>query len=413
MTPDDLSRLIDWILAQGLAGRPETELLPALCNRLIAADVPVLRANIYEPTLHPIVGGHLFIWWRGDRQAVREDWDRGGGPQAGGPQAGEAQASGEQSPFDHMIAAQKATVRIRLAERDRGAGFPLFETFRSKGGTDYFAIQVPFGAGRVLGQVDRVLLSWVTDAAMGFGARHIEVFQRLAGALALAVKDASNVHIAHSVIGTYLGEDAGRRVLSGEIERGAGETIRAALWYCDLEGFTALADTTPPDRLIAMLDDYFDCMVTTLNAHGGQVLKFMGDGLLAIFALEDDAASCRAALDAAERAQERLAAVSAERAAAGLPVSAFDIALHLGEVMYGNIGARRRLDFTVLGPAVNEASRIESLCRFLQRRLLVSAAFAGAAAGNAGRLVSLGEHRLRGVQAPQELFTLRPDRDPL
>jgi len=398
MSPDDVAKLIDWIVAEGLKGTPETELLPGLCRRLIAGGVPLLRANIYEPTLHPIVGGHLFIWWRGERQAAREDWDRGdAGPQAGG----------SLSPFDHMIAADKRTVWVRLADSDRDAGFPLFEEFRSRGGTDYFAVQVPFGEERVLGQVDRVLLSWVTDAVMGFGAWHLEVFERIAGALALAVKDASNFHIAHSVIGTYLGEDAGRRVLSGEIERGAGETIRAALWYSDLEGFTKLADVTPRDRLLAMLDDYFDCMVTILHEHGGQVLKFMGDGLLAIFTQEDDAASCRAALDAAERLQDRMAALTAERESAGLPVSAFYLALHLGEVMYGNIGARRRLDFTVLGPAVNEASRIETLCRSLRQRLLVSSAFARAAQENTARLVSLGEHQLRGVRAPQELFTLR------
>ena len=400
MSPDEISRLNDWIVAEGLKGTPETELLPALCRRLIAADIPLLRANIYEPTLHPIVGGHLFIWWRGERQAVREDWNRSGA----GPQAG-----GSLSPFDHMIVAEKRTVRVRLANSDQDAGFPLFEEFRSRGGTDYFAIQVPFGEARVLGQVDRVLLSWVTDAAMGFGVWHLEVFERIAGTLALTVKDASSFHIAHSVIGTYLGEDAGRRVLSGEIERGAGETIRAALWYCDLEGFTKLADRTPRDRLLAMLDDYFECLVTTLNEHGGQVLKFMGDGLLAIFALGDDASSCRAALDAAEALRHRLAALTAEREAARLPVSAFYVALHLGEVMYGNIGARRRLDFTVLGPAVNEASRIESLCRSLQQRLLASAAFAEATGDSSKRLVSLGEHCLRGVRAPQELFTLRQD----
>ena len=201
-------------------------------------------------------------------------------------------------------------------------------------------------------------------------------------------------------------------MLSGEIDRGTGSTIHAALWYCDLQGFTRLAETTPRDQLLGMLDDYFECMVTTVHDFGGHVLKFMGDGLLAIFNLDDDAESCRAALDAAERVIERLAELTAQRSAAGLPATGFYIALHFGDVMYGNIGARRRLDFTVVGPAVNEISRIEAMCRALEQSLVISSAFAETARESADRLVSLGRYALRGVRRPQELFTLDvPDDD--
>ena len=155
-----------------------------------------------------------------------------------------------------------------------------------------------------------------------------------------------------------------------------------------------------------MLDDYFECMVTTVHESGGEVLKFMGDGLLAIFNLRDDAESCRAALEAADRVLGRIAQLTVSRRDAGLPVSGLYVALHIGDVMYGNIGARDRLDFTVVGPAVNEVSRIEAMCRALEQSLVVSSAFAEAAAGSADRLVSLGRYALRGVRKPQELFTL-------
>ncbi len=220
------------------------------------------------------------------------------------------------------------------------------------------------------------------------------------------MKASATYRVATGLIETYLGKDAGQRVLGGTIERGSGETIRAALWSCDLQGFTKLADAMPRDQLLALMHDYFEGMVTTIDEHDGHVLKFIGDGILAIFNMGDDAKSCRAALEAADRAMGRMAEVSAKRQAAGLPVTRFSIGLHVGDVLYGNIGAPNRLDFTVIGPAVNEVSRIESMCRALDQDLIVSSAFAKAANGSRERLVSLGRYVLRGVRRPQELFTL-------
>jgi adenylate cyclase len=305
-----------------------------------------------------------------------------------------------------MIVANAEKFRRRLGRSDEPPRFPLFDGFRQKSGTDYFAMQTRFGKASALGPVDRILSSWLTDAPDGLSESHLTAIEQIAPALALAVKTSSTYRIASTVIETYLGRDAGRRVLSGSIERGSGESIRAALWHCDLRGFTRLADTTPRDPLLAMLDEYFETMVTTVHEFGGQVLKFMGDGLLAIFTLGDDAESCSAALHAAERALHRVGELTAARKGSGLPVSEFYIGLHLGEVMYGNIGARDRLDFTVVGPAVNEVSRIESMCRALEQNLVVSSAFAEAAKESTDRLVSLGRYALRGVRKSQELFTL-------
>ena len=394
---DEALEIIQWTVSEGLNGTPETKLLPGLCERLMRAGIPLLRVNVYQPTLHPMIGGHLFIWWRGDPVARQEDWDRN---------VNELRSEEALSPFEHMISTDTQKLRRRLDRYDETPKFPLFDEFGQRGGTDYFAMQTRFGSTSALGPVDRILTSWLTDAPDGFPEAHLTAIEQVAPSLALAAKGSSTYRIANTVIETYLGRDAGQRVLSGAIERGSGETIRAVLWYCDLRGFTKLADTIPRDRLLAMLDDYFESMVTTVQEFRGQVLKFMGDGLLAIFTLDDDAESCRAALNAAERVLHRVEKLTAARKTSGLPVSEFSIGLHLGEVMYGNIGARDRLDFTVVGPAVNEASRIEAMCRGLEQNLVISSAFAEAAKGSTHRLVSLGRYALRGVRKPQELFTL-------
>ncbi len=388
--------IIQWLVSAGIEGTPETELLPALGERMIAAGIPLLRANVYQPTLHPMIGGHIFVWWRGEDRAQEQSWDR---------MPVDPKSQSDPSPFERMIVAGDMRVRRRLKAADISE-LPLLQEFRNRGGTDYLALQSRFGEAHVMGPVDRILTSWVSDAPGGFSDDQLAAIERIAPALALAAKGSSTYRIAETVIEVYLGRDAGKRVLGGTIERGAGESIRAALWSCDLQGFTKLADAVPRDQLMALLDDYFDCMVTTLHDRGGQVLKFRGDGLLAIFNYGEDAESCAAALSAAEQALRHVDELTARRQAAGLPVSRFYIGLHVGEVMYGNIGAQDRLDFTVVGPAVNEVARIEAMCRSLDQSLVISTAFAAAAENSDQRLVSLGRYALRGVRRPQELFTL-------
>lgn len=397
MTPESALDITQWVVSEGLKGSSETEILTGFCQRLVKEGVPLLRANLSQPTLHPIIGGHNFIWWRDEEKAVEEDWQRSFNREG-------VQAS--RIPFSYMVSENLWRMRYRLGPDAAPTEFPLLERFAMRGGTDYFALAIAFGTVRRLGPADRILSSWVSDASTGFDDHHIAVIEQLAQPLALAAKNASAYRIANSVIATYLGADAGRRVLDGEIVRGTGETIRAALWFCDLEGFTKIADTAPRDQLLGMLDDYFECMVTAVHEHGGQVLKFMGDGLLAIFKGDSVADSCDAALDAADWLLRHMSRVTAKRVGENLPVTGFRVVLHLGDVMYGNIGARDRLDFTVVGPAVNEVSRIEAMCRSLEQTLAISATFAEAASRSRDRLVSLGRYALRGVRRPQELFTL-------
>ncbi len=391
--------LANWIIEQGLQGTQETTLLEGLCQRLTAGGVPLLRVNICLPTLHPVIGGHLFIWRRDEPTAIEEDWGRN---------VAAAGREYSRTPFDYMMTTGAPSLRRRLGRGDSRSELAMLDRFRREGGTDYLVLQTTFGAAHRLGPADRVLTSWLTDAPDGFDEAHVAAVERLTPALALAMKAASTYRIASGVIETYLGKDAGRRVLSGTIERGAGETIRAALWFCDLQGFTKLSDATPRDQLLGLMHDYFECMVDTVDEFDGHVLKFMGDGILAIFNKGDDGASSRAALEAADRVVDRVAQVTARRQGRGLPVTRFYLALHLGDVLYGNIGARNRLDFTVIGPAVNEVSRIEAMCRALDQDIIVSSAFADAARDSCDRLISLGRYVLRGVRRPQELFTLVP-----
>jgi adenylate cyclase len=220
---------------------------------------------------------------------------------------------------------------------------------------------------------------------------------------------ASTAHIIETLVETYLGRDAGHRVLSGHIQRGVAEKISAVLWFSDLQGFTRITDTAPPEHLVPLLNDYADAIVSALRGEGGEVLKFMGDGILAIFDAAAPQDACRQALDAAADAIRRVGALNQRRAADGQPVTHFYLGLHVGEVFYGNIGSFDRLDFTVVGPAVNETSRIAAMCRSLDQDVLLSSAFAEAAGPSRSRLVSVGRYALRGVQRPQELYTLEPE----
>jgi adenylate cyclase len=213
----------------------------------------------------------------------------------------------------------------------------------------------------------------------------------------------STRRVAQQLLDTYVGHRTGERVLSGAIRRGTGEAIRAVIWYCDIRGFTTLADSMARDEVISLLNDFFETMVDAVAAEGGETLKFVGDAMLAIFDLrgEEVANRCGAAMRAARAAIAKIAERNAERAATGRPQIRFGLALHLGEVSYGNIGAANRLDFTVIGPAVNHAARLEKLASELGRPLVASASFV---AGCSEPMTNLGKFQLRGVLEPQDVF---------
>jgi len=223
--------------------------------------------------------------------------------------------------------------------------------------------------------------------------------------LALVLETKEMRRIATTLLETYLGQGAGQRVLSGAVKRGDGTTIAAALWYCDLRGFTRMSEELPRDQVIGVLNDWFACMAAPVHARGGEVLKFIGDAMLAVFPMEhrDAEIASNAALEAAREAVAAMEAHNIACIECGEPSVDFGIALHMGPVIFGNIGAPDRLDFTVIGPAVNRVVRIEEMCRKLQCGVLVSAEVARHCRAP---LASIGRHDRRGVGTPVELFTL-------
>jgi adenylate cyclase len=288
-----------------------------------------------------------------------------------------------------------------LADPGGCEGFEVLEDLRAQGDTEYLAHLVSFGGvSQAPTALYGVALSVCTDAPGGLGAETACLLEDLAPLLGLAAYRIALLTVTTDVLGAYVGRDAGRRVLMGEMRRGQGHVLPAALMIADLRGFTSVAETEG-EGLISRLGEHLAAMTEPVEAAGGEVLKFMGDGLLAAFPAGEGSspdAACRAALRAARDALARNAAVDARHPGSALPL---DVALHLGDVFYGNIGAGSRLDFTVIGPAVNEVARIETLCGALDRPLLMSAPLA-ACCGE--EVVSLGRHLLRGVAEPREIF---------
>jgi adenylate cyclase len=401
MQAERIFDLIDWIAETGLAGADELELLDGFCRRALVAGIPLRRGLVGMDTLHPVLEGRVFAWQRDTGTVTQSDYQRSA-----------PDTENEKwlnSPFFFLIESGQRHLRRKLELRNAPFEFPVLDDLRAQGVTDYLALLHPFGADSVLGRMDGLFSSWTTDQPGGFEDWQIAALERLVAHLAQPLKALAIGRIADTLVDTYLGRDAGHRVLAGHIERGVAERIPAVLWNSDLQGFTRITDTVPPEQVIPLLNAYADVIVSAVHDNGGQVIKFIGDGILANFAVDDPEAACCRALDAAEQAQERVKDLNRTRKADGLPVTRFYLGIHVGEVFYGNIGSVERLDFTVIGPAVNEVSRIGALCRSLDQDVLLSSAFAAAAGRHRCRLVSVGRYALRGVQRPQELFTLDPE----
>jgi adenylate cyclase len=396
MTEAEIAELADWIAEAGLMGRSETALLDGFCERALACGLPLARTIMFMDTLHPIYEGRAFRWEREKPEATLTEYLRS--------TDGELAKRWQSSPFYLLLQSGQTMLRRRI-NADSEAEFSNFREFRAAGITDYVAIVNPFAADGVIGEMDCFYSSWMTDRDDGFSDADIAALQRLMAFLGLAIKSASLGRIAATLVETYLGRDAGRRVLRGGIARGVADRIEAVLWFSDLRNYTRISDTSSPEHIIPMLNDYADAVVSAIHENSGDVLKLIGDGVLAIFPAEERPRACAAALNAAKAAREAVSALNARRNDQSLPVTDMYLGLHIGEVFYGNIGSKERLDFTVIGPAVNEVSRIAAMCRSADQPVLLSTAFA-AAASERHPLVSCGRFALRGVGRPQELFTL-------
>jgi adenylate cyclase len=379
--------LIDWLLSEGrgLTGIPN--LLDEFGRRFVDHGVPVSKIFVAVEQLHPELYAETHIWDPVSGSTVIQR-----------PHEATETELFRQSPLPRILAGAEM-VRYDLTAPETDLRYAPGRGLRAEGATQAVGLPLPFSGGR------RQVVTWATDAPAGFSddqlGRIVAVLPALGGVIELyALRD-----MARGLLDLYVGRDAGARILRGEITRGSGDTINAVIWFCDLAEFTSLTEGLPREALIALLNRYFDAMAGPVEREDGTILKFIGDGMLAIFPLDraGDAGERHAgALRAAVGASENIGRLNAERETAGEPKLGFGIALHVGDVMYGNIGAARRLDFTVIGPAVNKTARLEALSRELGHAIIVSAEFARRAPG---RFRSLGHHDLRGVPGRQEVFT--------
>ena len=392
-----LAELAAWITEAGLAGQSEIAALTGFCDRAVHFGLPIARAIVLADTLHPIYEGRAFRWNRDKDTTVLTEYGR----------SDEDLGRWQRSPFFRLEQTGETLLRRRLTAESREE-FSIFPELIDAGMTDYVAMVNRFATEAIIGDMDGIYSSWATDAPAGFNDADIAALCRLAPLLALTVKSASLARIAETIVETYLGRDAGRRVLEGRIARGITDQIEAVLWSSDLRSYTRISDTADPGEIIPLLNEYSGAIISTIYNQGGDVLKLIGDGVLAIFTVEDRTRACESALAAAIAARRSVTEVNRSRAAANLPTTDMYLGLHIGEVFYGNIGSEDRLDFTVIGPAVNEVSRIATLCRSVDQPLLISSDFAAALGESRNLLVSVGRYALRGVGRPQDLYTLDP-----
>lgn len=376
-----------WLMTSARQSPDALELLDELCWRLVAAGVPVARMTFHLPTLHPQYYGTGCRWTRAtglteETLVVHGTRDT---------------AMYLDSPIRRVVE-RGERVRRRLDGPDAASDFPILAELKAQGITEYLAVPLELSTRRVAITVS-------TDRAGGFRDETLSELAGLAPYLAPLLEIQISRQITSNLLDAYLGQQIGQRVLAGDIVRGRGDTIRAIVWLCDLRGFTRLSDHLPGPQVIAILNAYFERVVNEVHNRGGEILKFMGDGLLAIFAVADAAfapdAAARA-LDAAVAAIASVDGLAGDPVLEGEPVPRMCVSIHFGDVFFGNIGAVNRLDFTTIGPAVNLLGRLDQLSKRLERRILVTDDFARVCPHP---LQSLGTHPLRGLSEPHEIFT--------
>jgi adenylate cyclase len=394
-------QLINWLVSQGLTGLPENDLIRGFCERCREGGLDLSRGLVFIDTLHPIFEGRGFRWT--DTETNEAD-----SFEYGSTSTGDAAQNWRRSTFYHMLENGHDELRIDLADCAT-LDFSMIDDLAAKGHRHFVAFVHRFGEAGTIGEMDCVYSYWLTRRADGFSEQGLSALRDLVPVLGLAIKSAAQVEIARTLGRVYLGRDASEQVLRGRISRGVTERINAVLWFSDLRGSTAISENLAPDEIIPFLNDYAQAAINAIHDEGGDVLKLIGDGVLAMFTRGDMTSAKRAGLRAEHRFRRNMAALNARRAAEDRPITSAYVGLHVGEVFYGNIGSEDRLDFTVVGPAVNEVSRIASMCRSVDRELLASADFcAGLDAAGRRYLVSTGRFALRGIGRAQDLYTLDP-----
>ena len=385
MPTSDFKAVVEWLIDGARSAPQPQQVLTQLSERLVACGIPLWRVAVFVRTLHPNVMGRRFTW-RPDTEVELTE----------APFELLETEYFRDSPIARVYQTGVA-IRRKLADPDCPEDFPVLADLRAEEVTDYLAAPLVFTDGAIHA------VTCTTRQPGGFTDEEIAAIEAVITPLARVAEIRSLRRMASTLLDTYVGHDAGERILAGHIRRGDIEEIHAAIWLSDMRGFTALADGLPPRVLIDLLNRYFDCQVPVILDHGAEVLKFMGDGLLAIFAIAgDETEVCQRALVAARQVQTNIA----ELAGSAMPGLRFGLALHIGDVLYGNIGSGNRLDFTCIGPAVNFAARLEKLTGQLRRTIVASEEFARHCPGE---FAALGEFTLPGFSAAQSVFGLEDD----
>jgi adenylate cyclase len=386
--------LLGWLLREAPDIATSRELTGELARCMRGVGIPLSRLFVVIRTLHPQLAAFSYRWWArsGEVEALQTPYEQLETP---------AYLNSPLKPiFDGV-----GGIRRRLDAADAMLDFGILRELHAEGATDYVAMPMTFSDG----QINAITLT--SDVPGGFDTTHLGHVYEVLGVLGRIYEVHALRRKAATLLDTYVGPHAGARVLDGHIKRGDGESIEAVIWFCDLRDSTPLARSMSRDAFLGCLNEYFDCLAGAVIDHGGQVLRFIGDAALAIFPIEDRQVGASAsaaheqALAALDDADRRMEQTNAERRQRGEPELAYGVALHVGEVTYGNIGTRSRLEFTVIGDAANRAARIEGLCKTLGEPALLSHTFAAA---YPGRFVTLGRHSLRGVDEALELFAPRP-----
>jgi adenylate cyclase len=387
MNASELQKIIDWMIDGARSAVTPSQMMAECCERLIQAGLPLWRVGVFIRTLHPEFYGINFIWKPGaEVQVGTVDYHILTSPEF------------HASPI--IIVFQQGLEVRAHADDPASKRFPIIDDLRAEGVTDYVAMPLLFMNGSINGS------SWTTRQPGGFTEEQLGALRALTPALARYCEIVQSRRIATMLLDTYVGNRAGERILGGQIRRGHTETMHAAIWLSDLRGFTALSDRLPAETVVDILNHYFDCQVAAIREHGGEVLKYMGDGLLAVFPIDeyigDDRQVCSRVLEAA---RESRASVDALHYPIGENIERFrfGVALHVGDILYGNIGGGNRLDFTCIGPAINLAARLEKIASRLHRTVVASEGFAGICSGGWS---DLGEFPIAGFSKAQRVFGL-------
>jgi adenylate cyclase len=390
VNPSELQKIADWLIDGARSAVGPGQMMTETCERLVLAGLPLWRVGVFVQTLHPDIFGVSFVWRPGTEVVISSaDSDPRATPQF------------KSSPLA-ILYDKEQEVRFRLDDPE-SRRFPLLDDLRGEGVTDYIALPLRFTSNSIHAS------SWTTKQPGGFSDDQLAALKMLVRPLTRLIEIINLTRTASNLLDTYVGNRAGERILGGQIRRGHADTMQAAIWLSDLRGFTALSDRLPAETVVDILNRYFDCQVHAIKAHGGEVLKFMGDGLLAVFPIADTIQDAQEVCGhVLEAARESRASVDAMHYPIGEAVERFrfGVALHVGRILFGNIGGGNRLDFTCIGPAVNLAARLEKIAGRLRRTIVASAGFAGICQN---QWTDLGEFPISGFSKAERVYGLQDE----